>query len=62
MYPLTEGRGKDGEVFEEAKGKGMGVGRDAQRIGYQSLGSSLQQTITHPEDVWAPGRSEMPFL
>lgn len=54
VYLLTGDRGKDGEVFEEAKGKGMGVGRDAQRIGYQSLGSSLLQTITHPEDVWDP--------
>ena len=54
MYPLTQSRGKDGEVFEKAKCKETGVGRDAQRIGYQSLESSLLQTITHPEDVWDP--------
>lgn len=54
MYLLTEGRGKDREVFEEAKDKGMGVGRDAQRIRYQSMGPSLLQTITLLEDIWGP--------
>lgn len=62
MYLLTEDKGKDGEVFEEAKGKGMGVGGDAQRIGTNPWGLHCYKPSPIQKMYGTPGRSKMPFL